>query len=381
MKEKIKNDLDIVGDIQTYGNLNLGNNIEKQEINLTINQAPSEQQLRDAIRAEIEFTLQQQQILAEDKAREKLSNFSEKVLPKLVKAEMIGAFSDPTIQMFYRTVQQTAICSEREIDYDVLSELLVYRINNKENIAKKASITKAAEIVDKISDDALLAITIRYCSSFSPIFGNIKVGLNALENLFKNIINDRELPPNNDWIDNAEILGIVRIESLTTMLRFEDIYFKNLTGYVSKGIEKNSIEYNEVINKLKYSKLPLNLLVDHELNPNYVRLDIANESSIETIQTIEFQFSINGPKSNIKNISEEQKKVVREIFDLYKNNRSFEDKIKENFIQKIDEYPYLNKVRKWWNSNLSPAMNINSIGRVLAHTNAKRLYESIPDMV
>ena len=110
MTNKINNELDIEGIVQAERDLNIGNTIEKQEVNLTINQGPSEQQLRKIIHAEIELALQQQQILAEDKAREKLSNFSDKMLPKLVKAEMLDAFSDPAIQMFYRTTQQTAIC-------------------------------------------------------------------------------------------------------------------------------------------------------------------------------------------------------------------------------------------------------------------------------
>lgn len=382
MTKKINNELDIDGNVQSDGDLNISNNIEKQEINIQVNNGISEQQLKEVIHSEIELELQNQQILAEDKAREKLLKLSESVLPKLVKAEMIDAFSDPTIQMFYRETQKTAICSEREIDYSVLSELLVYRINNKGNFEKKASITKAVEIVDKISDDALIALTIKYCQTFSPISGNITEGLNALEEMYQNILKGFTLPENQNWIDNAEILGVIRIESLSNMLRLEDIYYKSLVGYVSKGIEKESELYQETINKLKSNNLPIDILVDHELNPNYVRLNIVNKNFIKNIMIRTMKNCANGKMIfEDTELSNKQINILEEIFESYINDKTLEKEIKDNFIRKLNAYPYISKVLKWWNSNTKPAIILNSTGRVLAHTNAKRLFDKMPDMV
>lgn len=379
MTKKISNELDIDGDVQSNGDLNIGNNIEKQEINIQVNNGISEQRLREVIHAEIELELKNQQILAEDKAREKLLKFSEYVLPKLVKAEMIDAFSDPTIQMFYRETQKTAICSERELDYSVLSELLVYRINNKGNFEKKASITKAVEIVDKISDDALITLTIKYCQTFLPASGNISEGLNDLEEMYKNILKNFTLPENQNWIDNVEILGVVRIESLSNMLNLEDIYYNSLSGYVSKGIDKDSELYKETINKLQSNNLPIDILVNHELNPNYVRLNIVNKDSIRNIiiRTIG-----NCPnEKSIKTLTDKQIQILEEIYESYANDKTKEKEIKDIFVKKLNSYPNISKVLEWWNSNTEPAMILNSTGRVLAHTNAKRLYDEIPDMV
>lgn len=370
MTNKISNELDIEGNVQSEGDLNIGNTIEKQII---IKQGASEQQLRQIIRTEIELALKQNQILAEDRAREKLSNFSDKVLPKLVKAEMLDAFSDPTIQMFYRTAQQTAISSERDIDYDVLSELLVYRINNKGDIAKKASITRAAEIIDKISDDALLALTVKYCNNLEPVSGNIHEGLSALDDMYKKILDGKEIPVDNDWIDNLEILGLARIESIAEMKRFEDILFSKLKGYSSKGIEKNSKLFEETIEKLSANKIPSSVLTEHELNPNHMRIAVVNKENIEN-----FIFE---NKNSSMPISETQKNILEEVWNTYQNDNSSEQIIKEAFCNKIKEFVYLNKVMKWWNQNLKPALIINSTGRVLANTNAKRLNENLPDMV
>lgn len=338
--------------------------------------------LREVIHAEIELELKNQQILAEDKAREKLLKFSEYVLPKLVKAEMIDAFSDPTIQMFYRETQKTAICSERELDYSVLSELLVYRINNKGNFEKKASITKAVEIVDKISDDALITLTIKYCQTFLPVSGNISEGLNALEEMYENILKNFTLPEDQNWIDNVEILGVVRIESMSDMLNLEDIYYNSLSGYVSRGIDKDSELYKETINKLQSNNLPLDILVNHELNPNYVRLNIVNKDSIRNI-IIRITENCFNEKCicEEKILTDKQIQILEEIYESYANDKTQEKEIKDIFVKKLNSYPNISKVLNWWNSNTKPAMILNSTGRVLAHTNAKRLYDEIPDMV
>lgn len=373
---KINNELNVEGNVQSEGDVNVGNTIEKQ-VNIITN-GITEEQLKERIHSEIELVLSRQQIMAEDKARERLQKFSEILLPKLVKSEMLDAFSNPAIQMFFRQEQKTAICSEREIDYSILSELLVYRIGNNNNIAKKASVTKAVEVIDKISDDCLMAITIQYCATFSPITGDITQGITVLNNIFKNILNNNELPMNSNWIDNVEILGLARISNFSTMKKFEDIYFESIKGYFSKGIEKNSQFYEETLNKLKENDISQDILVEHELNHGYVRLNISNEIEIDKIRVLKV---IDNKSITFVDYSEKQKEILREIFKSYENDKTCEQKIKNEFVKKVESYPELNKIRNWWNSNLEPGMSLNSIGRVIAHTNAKRLESSIPDMV
>lgn len=373
---KKNNELNVEGSVQSEGDINIGNTVGNQ-VNI-ISNGVTEEQLKEKIHNEIELELSRQQIIAEDKARERLQQFSEILLPKLVKSEMLDAFSNPAIQMFFRQEQKTAICSEREIDYSILSELLVYRVNNNNNINKNASVTKAVEVIDKISDDSLLAITVRYCISFIPTIGDINQGINILNNIFKSILNNSELPYNNEWIDNAEILGIMRVNTFSQMKKFEDIYFDDLRGYFSKGIQKNSEHYRDTLNKLKENNIPIDILVEHELNQEHVRLNISNKEQIDNIKMLKI---IGNNSITFVNYSEKQKEVIREIFRSYENDRGYDEKIKKEFVKKVEKCPELNKIMNWWNSNVSPAIKLNSIGRVIAHTNAKRLYNLIPDMV
>lgn len=373
-----KNKIDIDGDFKSDGDVNIGNTIENQS-NIIINNGANE--LIENLKKDVAFMLAQQQLVSEDRAREKLEFFSEKLLPKLVKAEMIDAFKDPAIQIFFREEQKTALCSERDIDISILSEMLVYRIVNKENISKKASVSKAVEIIDKVSDDALIAITIHYLNKFYPVTGNIKEGLNILDNLYENILEGNNLPTDNEWIDNTEILGLTRVSSLTSLKRFEDILFEKLEGYCVTGIQKESEKYNAIIKKMNETNIPIRILVDHEFNPNYVRLNVVNLEQMNDLAIINFK--IIDSKKNIieQKLSPKQLEILKDIYNETVKDKSMNQKIKEQLILEIEKNYSLNIVMKWWNNNLKPAVSLNSVGNVVAHTNAKRLKDDIPDMV
>ena len=89
-----KNDIDIEGDVNSNGDINIGNTIETQN-NLVIINDPN--QLVEYVKKDVELMLEKQQLVSEDRAREKLEKFSEHLLPKLVRAELIDAFKDPAI--------------------------------------------------------------------------------------------------------------------------------------------------------------------------------------------------------------------------------------------------------------------------------------------
>lgn len=373
-----KNDLIISGDIISDRDISVGNTIENQTNN-TYNIDVS--QLEEYIKKDIALTLSEQQLVAEDRANRILMDFSDKVLPKLVKSEMVNVFSDPAVQIFFRKEQKTALCSSRENDLDILSEMLVYRIKNKQFIEKKASISKAVDVIDIVSDDALAAMTIHYSLNFAPLTGSINQGMKILDDMFKKILNHIELPKNNEWIDNVEILGLVRIGTLTSMKKMEEIYYERLEGYSVKGFKKDSEEYNRIIEKLKENNIPSNVLVDHILNPGHVRLNIINENGIDDMYTIFTQIKDNKLVKVEQNLSIEQKNILRKIYKDSKKEKDCDKLIKQNLSLKINEFKSLKTVLEWWNNNLQPSININSVGRVIAHTNIKGMIEDIPDFV
>jgi hypothetical protein len=101
----------------------------------------------------------------------------------------------------------------------------------------RAGISRAVKIVDEISDDALLGLTVFHAiSNFIPISGDIHQGLNVLDNLFGKCIYGK-LPVGSDWLDHLDLLDAVRINSFSSLFKIQQIYSASLAGYVDIGIE------------------------------------------------------------------------------------------------------------------------------------------------
>ena len=96
-------------------------------------------------------------------------------------------FSDPSFQFLITEAHKTAASTEREADYDLLSELLLHRVKKDKDRKVRVGIKKAIEIVDQVDDDALCALTVAYTiERLFPATGSIIRGLNILENVFQN---------------------------------------------------------------------------------------------------------------------------------------------------------------------------------------------------
>ena len=117
-------------------------------------------------------------------ATERVQQFEEALLPKMQQIEgALNKFADPSFQFLLTSAQRTAAATERSSDYDMLSELLVCRITKGESRKNRAGISRAVEIVDKVDDDALCALTVVHAvNKCLPLSGDINVGLQVLDN-------------------------------------------------------------------------------------------------------------------------------------------------------------------------------------------------------
>lgn len=90
---------------------------------------------------------------------------------------------------------------------------------------------QAVKIVDEVSDDALLALTVSHVVyGVSPNAEDVRKGLELLNCLFFKIVHG-ELSISVDWLDHLEVLKAVRVSSIAGLNKFEEIYSKNLFGY------------------------------------------------------------------------------------------------------------------------------------------------------
>lgn len=345
-----------------------GNNATQIQVEkIEYNGGVSLETVTQIVKNEIGIALKENLLVAEDKARTRLTEFSNIFLPKLIKSNLLECFSEPGIQFFFRNVEKTAMCTDSKHCYKMLSEILVHRANKKDDFTIIAATNKAIEVADKISDDALLFLTIFLCiNGFIPNSGSIEQGLKTLDNLYENILRGKQIPFNQSIIDNLEIVDAIRIQNFLTHKKFDEIFPNMMEGYCCAGIDKNSDNYNILNDLLKEIGISENAIFSEALIENHIRINVVHRSKINNIL-----------------ISNQQDEVslLNKMYDLYDKSPDKLELAKKKFCSIIQKYPNILKVKNWWDNNMIKCgINITPIGRVLAHTNAKCLDDNIPDL-
>jgi len=313
-------------------------------------------------------------------ANHRVAEFESKLMPKITQVEgALEAFTDPSFQLLLVEAQKSAASTERPADYDLLSELLIHRFQKGENRIARAGISLAVEIVDKVSDDALLGLTVRHAlDTFLPLSGDIHSGLDALNDLFEKLLY-RDLPVGQDWLDHLDVLDAVRINGFGTLKKVEQYYSKKLSGYIDVGIKKNSESHKEAIDILAGHKLSSNILVEHSLNSDYVRLRVFSKVGIDQLSVTTPVVKDGGLISVLQDLSREQKQALHSVYELYANDESVRQANVNLFLEEWVKRPCLKVIREWWD-NIPIAFTLTSVGKVLAHSNAQRCDKNLPPL-
>ncbi|MBM6930454.1 hypothetical protein H5999_05245 [[Clostridium] spiroforme] len=315
-----------------------------------------------------------------EKAKERIEKLEALVIPRVESIDkFFESFSDPSFQVLLRKAQLTAACTDREDDYKILSELLVHRIENRANIKKKASITKAIEIIDQIDNDSLCAMTVLHSmKSFAPNSGIISEGLATLAGFYEKL-NLENLPNDNLWMDNLSVLGAATIIPFSRMRNFEEYIGEMLNGYVCVGIKKDSSEYQSALQKLNECRIHKSILIDNELLDGFVRMPFTTEKEIPKLRLIKKEI-VDGKLIDVDvPITESQLKCLSSIWDMYSKDVHLQAQVKAAFSGLFQKYEPIKRACNWWDSiNLN--VSLTSVGKVIAHTNAKSIDNSLPDL-
>lgn len=167
-----------------------GNNSQQVQIdNATINVGITEKRAREIFQEMNEITRKNYTQDAFELAMKKISMFEELLMHKVEQVDgMLEAFRDPSFQLLLVEAQKRAAASDRESDFEMLTELLAHRVKQKDDRKIKASISKAVEIVDQIDDDALCGLTVSYAIlHWGPQTGNISQGLKTMNGLLSSL--------------------------------------------------------------------------------------------------------------------------------------------------------------------------------------------------
>lgn len=343
----------------------------------TYNNGLTEENVRGIILREKEILLKEAQIVACDIANKRLNAYTEILIPKLVENEVIEFLANPAVQMLYKNTEKTAICTDRKTDYEMLSELLIHRTKNDKNYVVKAAINKCVEIIDQISEEALLGITLVFAvSSIKPETGFINEGLKTLDEMFGNLISESNLPSGKNWVDNLELVQAIRIVPFSNISNFLDLFTDNLDGYFSDGIKYGTDKYTEYHNKLLDNKLPD--FVKNNLLEGYYRIPVVAREKINRLKKC---YTMTDDGMIAYNLSNNQIEILNNIFDNYEKNSNNLKKIKKNLkILLNNEYPNLNKIMQWWDNNVCSGLSfeLTTVGKILAQLNAKTLDDRVP---
>lgn len=328
-----------------------------------------EKRVREILDETLPIALQNFTDDANKTASQRSGKFGKKLIQRMVEENALTAFSDPAFQLLLIEAQKRAASTEREPDYDLLSEMMVHRFKKGSNRIVRAGISRAVEIVDQISDEALLGITVFHSLTyFVPTVGNLEQGLDILDDLFGKVIYS-ELPKNTDWLDHLDILDAVRISPIGSMKLLEDYWYEQFDGYLKNGIEENSEKHNEAKDILKAAKLGENCLVKNNYDEKYVKVEVLNKENINKLFVID-NFG------QRRKITDNETKALKKIYDLYDGKKM----PKKDFIDEIEKHPNLKTLRKWWNSLSKQSIQITSVGKVLAHSNAQRVDKNLPPL-
>jgi hypothetical protein len=336
---------------------NNANQIQAETVILGI----SEKRAREIFDEKLETALKSFTAEALDEAKRRNAVFDESLIKRIVEEKAEAAFGDPSFQLLLVEAQKSAAATEREADYDLLSELLIHRHKKGENRNTRAAIVRAVEIVDQVSDEALLGITAFHSAcTFVPRGRDLASGLKILDGLFSKILVE-ELPEGNGWLDHLDILDALRTSTFGGTKKLEEFWLSYNKDLCLKGINSDSEQYSQAKEILVKAGLDDSLLVKSTIDENYYRIPVSRRSEIENLI-----LNSNG-KNRPPTTAEIQ--ALDEIFELYS-----EETISESALaEEIDRYDNLKKLRSWWNSLTDQSIHITSVGRVLAHSNAQRI--------
>lgn len=313
-------------------------------------------------------------------ANARVSEFENSLMPKMERVDgALEAFGDPSFQLLLVDAQKAAASTERPADYDLLSELLIHRFKKGDNRIARAGISLAVDIVDKVSDEALLGLTVAHAvNSFLPVTGDINQGLDVLNGLFGKVIYGN-LPSGHEWLDHLDILNAVRLSSFGGLKKVQQYYPEILPGYIDVGIEKASENHTKALEILDGNNLPRGLLIDHSLNTDYVRIPIPNRAQIDSI-SLQQQVLQGGALVVVPvRLTEAQKTAINNIYDLYSQDGGLKQNNINSFIEEWDKRPNLKVLKDWWDT-IPIILTITAAGKVLAHSNAQRCDERLPPM-
>lgn len=336
-----------------------------------------ETRARDICKEEYAIAMQNWTAEAIEIANDRVQQLEDKVLPKLIQHDKsLKFFADPSFQITLRKAQISAASTERTLDYDLLSELLLHRVEQDADRGRRLGITKAIEIVDQIEDSALIGLSIIYAiTKYSPVSVVLKQGLTVLNDLYGKIISGKSLPEGMSWLEHLDLLSAIRLGSkgLNTFKKCEEYFPSRFSQFFVSGIIKDSDEFRELETNFKNVKIGTNCFIPHPLRPDRMILSI--QSNIDNIM---INRCMPGGTIQVPLIPA-QKEVMLRAIELMSGIDLNNQEMTAAFWTEWDQFPILSQIHQWWN-NLPVHFEFSPVGIALSNAYIHGKDPSVPCM-
>lgn len=311
-------------------------------------------------------------------ADDRVHQLEDKLMPKLIAYDnTLKIFTDPDFQFTLRQAQISAASSERESDYEMLSELLLHRAEQGDNRERRLGIRKAIEVVNQITDEALMGLTMVYAVSyFCPESDDVNNGLSVLNKIYGRIISNQQLPIGQNWMEHLDLLSAVRMgtEKINAFKKLEEFIPSQLSKYLVSGAEIDSESLNSIKKDFEQCGIPATCFIPHPFKPNYVMIDVpADVEDIVIIRTLADGNVLKKP------LNKEQQRVMSNAIAILRKDESANPSMRDKLMEEWDKYPNLKMVREWWDI-LPCSFTITPVGTALANAYAHSKDSSVPSL-
>ena len=312
-----------------------------------------------------------------DKLSFRINSFQKVVNDKVIDIEKaIEALKNPEVYQDTLNACKAAAFSNKNSDYEILTELLVNRYEMNDNVCRNAGIKGAISIVNQVSDEAMLGLTLLFCyTKYISLDQSASAILDKLDGIFSKFMY-ANLPSGKNWIYNLEMLNAV---SLNYMEKYKDAperYREVLKDFVVTGVAKESDSYVKAVKLVKEASFPCPLdqvLIDNDLLEGYV---IVNGYLVNNINKgTQLKITRDGIDERY-DPTDKQKEALRQVLSLYSHASDKKLKVNKNFNNEWNKRSNLTKLSIWL-KQLPCNVILTPIGMALAHANAKR-FISIP---
>lgn len=341
--------------------------------NVTIVNGISEDRAR-AIMVEI-FQERNKQLIMEARqsAEERVNELADKVIPKMIEYDnKLEFLKEPGVQRAILTAQKAASCSDIKEDIDMLSELLMDRIKNRNNRKIRFNYDKAMEVVDQIPEESLTLfslITLLTMELSKPQWFTIIPFFYDFENKVKQLIGETPLTKDASWIEPLDSLSLIRShpKGINGLIPFVELLSHLFPNIFTKGIKIGSQRYEDIKNRLEELNLyPESVLSTHPFIEGYA---IAIHPMIA---------SDNGSTFSIEkaDLTEDQRHYINSIENKVNIPTPEVEEVKTKVMEFVSRYPTLKAVSEWWDS-IPYGFEITSIGRLIGFTTIKLRLENL----